>query len=549
MKWPYERRVDPAHAWGVIAVGTAGLVTIPTVLATLHATDSHFQWWWPTNWMIAPAVIFLMGMALVALPVRRSERTTRAAMEAGADGTSIVGVSPDDDNQPRKPTRSLESAAAHQPTLSNESSAIAEEPAEHAFICYVREDAPNVDQLQRDLEAAGISVWRDTTDLWPGEDWRIKIRRAITNDTLVFIACFSSHSTARAKSYQNEELALAIDQLRIRRPDVQWLIPVRFDECPVPDIDLGGGRTLASLQHADLFGEYREAAVTRLLTTVRRLLTHNPPEQATSGDSNELHNRTPGGDQATESGASMATDSLSERFREQWADDITLFSKLKRQPSCQDTSAALRRGSELNIISKHGVRAPLEHTAIYIRIPHPDEWPVSSVIPLHLEERWMEPISVYEWTQDQSFIDAFFSIAGKLRFTGHWEGEQAYNPNTTFEQLADILLYGIEAIRRGFDGVINRIFQIIENDWVVTEWELIDKENHYQILFRRLNELDWVSHVTNKEWVNRNNFLEAFGFAEMLVYRGIFEGKLPPGWKPPKAWPFKMPLDGGSFKS
>jgi TIR domain len=239
VNWPYERRVDPAHAWGVIAVGSAGLAGIPTILATLHATDSHFQWWWPTDWMIAPAVIFLTGMTLAALPVRRAERATRAATEAGAGG---------------------------------------EEPGAHVFICYAREDDLSVDRLQRDLEMAGISVWRDTAHLWPGEDWRLRIRRAITDDALVFIACFSSRSTARAKGYQYEELALAIDQLRMRRPDVPWLIPVRFDECPVPDIDLGGGRTLASIQHVDLFGEHRDAAVTRLLTTVRRLLTQNNQE-------------------------------------------------------------------------------------------------------------------------------------------------------------------------------------------------------------------------------------------------------------------------------
>ncbi len=115
--------------------------------------------------------------------------------------------------------------------------------AGHVFISYVREDSHRVDQLQRRLQGAGIPVWRDTADLWPGEDWRIKIRGAITEKALVFIACFSHASLARRESYQNEELNLAIDQLRRRRPDDPWLIPVRFDECEIPDWDIGGGRT------------------------------------------------------------------------------------------------------------------------------------------------------------------------------------------------------------------------------------------------------------------------------------------------------------------
>ena len=56
------------------------------------------------------------------------------------------------------------------------------EPVGHVFISYVREDSSEVDQLQQVLEAAGIRVWRDTADLWPGEDWRAKIRQAIQED-------------------------------------------------------------------------------------------------------------------------------------------------------------------------------------------------------------------------------------------------------------------------------------------------------------------------------------------------------------------------------
>jgi TIR domain-containing protein len=153
----------------------------------------------------------------------------------------------------------------------------------NAFISYVREDSHNVDKLQQTLEAVGISVWRDTADLWPGEDWRVKIRRAITEDALVFIACFSSRSVVREKSYQNEELLLAIDQLRLRRPQNPWLIPVRFDDCEVPDLDLGGGRTLASIHRADLFGDSRDMAAERLVTVVLRLLGQRSDVQEVRG--------------------------------------------------------------------------------------------------------------------------------------------------------------------------------------------------------------------------------------------------------------------------
>jgi hypothetical protein len=147
-----------------------------------------------------------------------------------------------------------------------------DELAGHVFISYVREDSRRVDRLQRALELAGIMVWRDTANLWPGEDWRRKIRHAITNDALVFIACFSHQSLARKKSYQRKELNLAIEEMQLRSPDEPWLIPVRFDDCEIPDWDIGGGRTLASIERADLFGSRVHQETERLITVVRRIL-------------------------------------------------------------------------------------------------------------------------------------------------------------------------------------------------------------------------------------------------------------------------------------
>lgn len=156
--------------------------------------------------------------------------------------------------------------------MPNELSSDREALGGHVFISYVREDIERVDELQRRLEQAGVPVWRDTADLWPGEDWQEKIRRAITDNTLAFIVCFSHASLARGKSYQNEELTLAIEQRRLRRPDDPWVIPVLFDECDIPDRDVGGGRMLASIQRVDLFGDRAEEGIVRLITSVRRIL-------------------------------------------------------------------------------------------------------------------------------------------------------------------------------------------------------------------------------------------------------------------------------------
>jgi hypothetical protein len=148
--------------------------------------------------------------------------------------------------------------------------------AGHAFISYVREDSERVDRLQAALDDAGVKVWRDTDQLWPGQDWRAEIRRAITADSLAFIACFSGISGQKEVTYQSQELSLAVEQMQLRAPGTPWLIPVRFAPCDIPDLDLGEGRRLTSLQHVDLFDGSWERGVPRLLRAVLGVLQDRP---------------------------------------------------------------------------------------------------------------------------------------------------------------------------------------------------------------------------------------------------------------------------------
>ncbi|MER5881142.1 toll/interleukin-1 receptor domain-containing protein [Streptomyces sp. NPDC001910] len=174
------------------------------------------------------------------------------------------------------------------------------EAGKHVFISYVHEDSDQVDGLCGVLEAAQIPYWRDRKDLGPGDAWRAKIRAAIRDGSLVFLACFSDNSRARDKSYMNEELTLAAEEFRQMPPGRVWLIPVRLDAGEVPDWDLGAGRALSDLNYSDLFGKDHAAHAARLVTTISRLLGEKRPdpatalaavEQAVSGDRADLLKR------------------------------------------------------------------------------------------------------------------------------------------------------------------------------------------------------------------------------------------------------------------
>jgi hypothetical protein len=72
VRWPYDKRVDPIHAWGAIAAGIA----IAGVFYAARALNPHTakSWLWPTNWMIIPVIVTGVGLILLFVPVRRSRR-------------------------------------------------------------------------------------------------------------------------------------------------------------------------------------------------------------------------------------------------------------------------------------------------------------------------------------------------------------------------------------------------------------------------------------------------------------------------------------------
>jgi len=54
----------------------------------------------------------------------------------------------------------------------------------------------------------------------------------------------------------NEELVVAIEELRLRTADRAWFVPVRIDDGEVPARSIGGGETLHDLQWVDLVASW-----------------------------------------------------------------------------------------------------------------------------------------------------------------------------------------------------------------------------------------------------------------------------------------------------
>lgn len=136
----------------------------------------------------------------------------------------------------------------------------------HVFISYVRENQDQVDRLCQDLERHGVNIWLDRNSIKPGARWKSAIQEAIRNGNF-FIACFSEEYTSKTKSYMNEELILATEELRQYASDREWFIPVLLSECDVPARSIGAGETLLDINWVPLYENW-DTGIQRILSVI-----------------------------------------------------------------------------------------------------------------------------------------------------------------------------------------------------------------------------------------------------------------------------------------
>ena len=101
------------------------------------------------------------------------------------------------------------------------------------FLSYAREDEAQVRDVYRRLIDAGFEVWMDKINLLPGQRWQQEIPRAIRSADFILIF-FSKHSVAK-RGYVQREFRLALETLEEIPPDVIHTIPIRLDDCQIPE--------------------------------------------------------------------------------------------------------------------------------------------------------------------------------------------------------------------------------------------------------------------------------------------------------------------------
>jgi hypothetical protein len=128
------------------------------------------------------------------------------------------------------------------------------------FLSYAKEDLEAVRRFKRRLLADGFRVWMDEHDLLPGQDWDVTIRSAISQSALVIV--FLSRRSVSKTGYIQKEIRVALDLAQMRPEGELFIVPVRLDECRVPE-------RLAQWQWLDLESPvaYRRLRATILANT------------------------------------------------------------------------------------------------------------------------------------------------------------------------------------------------------------------------------------------------------------------------------------------
>ena len=106
--------------------------------------------------------------------------------------------------------------------------------------------------LIKKLSKYEIDVVVDYKFVMPGANLEEVFRKSI-QDSNYFIVCFSKEYNQRERTEAYKELDYAIEYGKHLPPERKWIIPVRINECEVPDMEIRSGLTLTRLLCIDLF--------------------------------------------------------------------------------------------------------------------------------------------------------------------------------------------------------------------------------------------------------------------------------------------------------
>ncbi len=135
------------------------------------------------------------------------------------------------------------------------------------FLCHANEDIASVKDIYELLSKQGFRPWLDKEDLLPGQIWGEEIPKALRRSDYVLI--FFSKTSVHKRGYVQKEFKLSLEVLEEIPEDQIFIIPLRLDECEVPD-------RFRHIHYVDLF---EDGAYQKVLDAIGSSQSGSSPKQ------------------------------------------------------------------------------------------------------------------------------------------------------------------------------------------------------------------------------------------------------------------------------
>ena len=155
------------------------------------------------------------------------------------------------------------------------------EKGKKIFLAHSSIDKELVRKLYKELKGKGLDPWLDEEDILPGQNWTLEIPNAIRNCDY-FIACLSERAIKR-QGYMHKEFRMALDIYAEKPPGSIYLIPLKFDDCKVPEIQLP--QLCVNFRHIHWLDYWKSNGLSRLLKVFGRENSDISSEKSSHADS------------------------------------------------------------------------------------------------------------------------------------------------------------------------------------------------------------------------------------------------------------------------
>ncbi|MGL2986364.1 TIR domain-containing protein [Flavobacterium sp. RSSA_27] len=101
------------------------------------------------------------------------------------------------------------------------------------FISYAKEDYTFAEKLYDFLKENDFKPWLDKKEILPGQDWNYVLHKSLREAN--YIILLLSHTSVQKRGYVQREFKLSLEYYEEKLEDDIYLIPLKIDDCEVPD--------------------------------------------------------------------------------------------------------------------------------------------------------------------------------------------------------------------------------------------------------------------------------------------------------------------------